>query len=71
MKEAKKKDRRGKIMWTVVGSVFTMAGFIILPTLIKKYGSRVYKKSLNTNDIDFDEMGPEIVAFEEESKEEE
>lgn len=39
--------------------------------LIKKYGNKVYKKSLDTDDIDFDDMGPEIVPFEEETKEEE
>lgn len=40
-------------------------------TVYQKYGNKVYKKSLYTDDIDFDDMGPEIVPFEEETKEEE
>lgn len=55
----------------MIGSALTLVGFIIVPPFIKKYGNKVYKKSLYTDDIDFDDMGPEIVPFEEETKEEE
>ena len=68
MTDTKKKDRCGKMRWFVIGSALTLVGYIIVPPLIKKYGNNVYKKSL---DIDFDDMGPEIVPFEEETKEEE
>lgn len=51
--------------WFVIGSALTLVGFIIVPSLIKKYGNKVYKKSLDTDDIDFDDMGPKIVPFEE------
>lgn len=71
MTDIKKKDRGGKMKWFVIGSVLTVAGFIIIPPLIKKYGNKVYKKLLNTEDIDFDDMGPEIVPFEKENEEEE
>ena len=66
MTDIKKKDRGGKMKWFV-----TVAGFIIIPPLIKKYGNKVYKKLLNTEDIDFDDMGPEIVPFEKENEEDE
>lgn len=71
MTDTKKKDKCGKMKWFVIGSALTVAGVIIAPPLIKKYGNKVYKKSLNTDDIDFDDMGPEIVLLEEETEEEE
>lgn len=70
MKYTKKKDKFGNIIWIVVGSVSTIVGIFIIPFLIKKYGNKAYKKSLKTEEIDFDEMGPEIVPFNEETKEE-
>lgn len=70
MKE-KKKERCGKVACLVVGGVLTIAGFIIIPPLIKKYGDKVYKKSLKTENLDFDDMGPEILLFNDETKEEE
>ncbi len=57
--------------WFVIGSVLTVAGFIFIPPLIQKYGNKAYKKSLKNDEIDFDGMGPEIVPFSEETKEEE
>lgn len=71
MKDKKKKDKSGKIVWFAIGSVLTVAGFLIIPPLIQKYGNKAYKKSLDTDDIDFDDMGPEIVPFEDETKENE
>lgn len=71
MKEEKKKDRCRKLVWFVVGSVLTVVGFLVIPPLIQKYGNKAYKKSLNMDDIDFDEMGPEIVPLEVETKENE
>lgn len=72
MKDNKqKKNRCSKVAWYVVGGALTVAGFILIPPLIKKYGDKVYKKSLNTDDVDFDEMGPEIVPFANDTKEEE
>ncbi|MDD6596124.1 MAG: hypothetical protein PUE92_08805 [Catenibacterium mitsuokai] len=71
MTDIKKNDRCGKMKLFVIGSALTLVGFIIVPPLIKKYENKVYKKSLDTDDIDFDDMGPEIVPFEEETKEEE
>lgn len=71
MKDKKKKDKFEKMVWFAIGSALTVAGLLIIPPLIQKYGSKAYKKSLNTDDIDFDDMGPEIVPFEDEAKENE
>lgn len=72
MKEHQKKANRcGKAIWFAVGSVLTIVGFVVIPPVLKKYGNKAYKKSLDVEDIDFDRMGPEIVPFEDDSKEEE
>lgn len=70
-KNQKKNSRCGKVAWFVAGSVLTVVSFVAIPPLIKKYGNKAYKKSLDAEDIDFDNMGPEIVPFEDETKEEE
>ena len=66
MKE--KKERCEVMTWIVLGSVLTVAGILVIPPLVKKYGTKLYKKSLQTDEIDLDEMGPEIVPFEQEEK---
>ncbi len=70
-KNQEKGSRCGKVAWFVAGSALTVVGFVVIPPLIKKYGNKAYKKSLDVEDIDFDNMGPEIVPFEDETKEEE
>lgn len=45
-----------------VGSVaLTIAGFVFIPHIITKLGNKVYKVSLKKENIDFDNMGPEII----------
>ena len=68
MKEKEKNERCEVMTWIVIGSVLTVAGILVIPPLVKKYGTKLYKKSLQTDEIDFDEMGPEIVPFEQEEK---
>ena len=68
MKEKEKNERCEVMTWIVIGSVLTVAGILVIPPLVKKYGTKLYKKSLQTDEIDFDEMGPEIVQFEQEEK---
>lgn len=70
MKEQKKNNRCVRVGLFVVGAALTVAGFIVIPPLIKKYGNKAYKKSLSTEDIDFDNMGPEIVPYEDTNEEE-
>lgn len=66
-----KKNICSKVAWVIAGSALTVAGFIFIPPLVQKYGNKIYKKSLKNDEIDFDEMGPKIVPFNEEVKEEE
>lgn len=66
-----KKNRCSKVVWIVVGSALTVSGFIFIPPLIQKYGNKAYKKSLKNDKIDFDDLGPKIVPFNGETKEEE
>ena len=70
MKDKKKNDRCEKVAWFVVGATLTVAGFFCIPPFIKKYGNKAYKKSLNTEDIDFDNMGPETVLHKDTTEEE-
>lgn len=71
MKDEKKTNRCSKVIWFVAGGALTITGFIIIPPLIKKYGNKVYKKSLMNDKFDFDDMGPEIVPYSENTKPEE
>ena len=51
-----------KRMSKVIGiTSLTAIGFLLMPPLIKKYSNRLYKVSLKKDEIDFDNMGPEIV----------
>ena len=70
MKKQKKNDRCVKVGLFAAGVALTVAGFIVVPPLIKKYGNKAYKKSLITEYIDFDSMGPEIVSHKDAKEEE-
>lgn len=70
MKKQKKNDRCVKVGLFAAGVALTVAGFIVVPPLIKKYGNKAYKKSLSTKYIDFDSMGPEIVSHKDAKEEE-
>ena len=71
MKKNQKRDSRfGKVAWFVASSALIVVGFVVISPLIKKYGVKAYKKSLDAENIDFDNMGPEIMPFEGETKEE-
>ena len=48
------------LLFTAVAAL-TVVGFIVIPPLIDKFSTKAYKVSLKKEDIDFDEMGPEIV----------
>ena len=71
MRNQKKNGRCMKVGLVVAGAALTVAGFVVIPPLVKKYSNKVYKKSLNTEDSDFDNMGPEIVPNKDTKGEEE
>jgi hypothetical protein len=61
----KKNNRCKKVTWFIIGSTLTVAGFIVIPSFVKKYGNKVYKNTLHTDEINFDNLGPKIVQLEE------
>ena len=70
MVEEKNKGK-GKITLIIAGGiVLTAVGFIVIPRLLDKYANKAYKFSLKKEEIDFDNMGPEIVPSKEKEDEE-
>lgn len=56
-----KKSTTKKILIFLAAATLTLIGFIVIPPLIDKCAKRVYKASLKKEEIDFDDMGPEII----------
>lgn len=55
-----------KTVVCAIGAVsVATVGFIVIPPMIEKYGRKLYKSSLDTNTINFDELGPEIIKKDE------
>lgn len=51
-----------KIICYVFGFVaITVLGIIFLPPMLRKLGNKMYKQSLKKDEIDYDNLGPEIV----------
>lgn len=61
MVEEKNKGKGKKTLIIAGGIVLTAVGFIVIPHLLDKYANKAYKFSLKKEEIDFDNMGPEIV----------
>ena len=57
----KNQEKVSALIPIIMGIVLIIAGFLIIPKLLEKVNNRVYKSSLSKEDIDFDNMGPEIV----------
>ena len=53
------------VYWIIGIAAVTVIGFLVIPPLMKKYGNKLYKSSLKKDEIDFENMGPEIVKKEE------
>lgn len=52
----------GKTLCWVLGAIATtVVGIIVIPPLLKKCGVKLYKSSAKKEEIDFDNLGPEIV----------
>lgn len=59
-----------KTIWLVLGILaLTAVGFIVIPPLLKKYSNKLYKASSKKEEIDFDNLGPEIVRKDDDQKE--
>lgn len=61
MIKQKKKSSVCKFLMFFCGIVLTAFSFILIPPLMEKCHSKMYKSSLKKEEIDFDSMGPEIV----------
>ena len=67
------KEKRSKVSTALVitgTAALTIAGVIIVPPLLRKYSNRLYKSFTKNEEIDFDNLGPEIVRKEEQGVEE-
>lgn len=62
----KKKSTTEKILILLGAAALMVVGFMVIPPLIDKWSKKVYKASLKNEEIDFDDMGPEIVPKDEE-----
>ena len=65
MVEEKNKNKKKKALIIAGGIALTAVGFIVIPPLLDKYANKAYKSSLKKEEIDFDNMGPEIVPSKE------
>lgn len=63
----KKKNNVKKVFVFLAAATLTVVGFVVIPPLIDKYANKVYKASLKKEDIDFDDMGPEIIPNDKEN----
>lgn len=54
------KKKSKKIKNIIVSGAVTLCGMLLIPPLIKKFGNKMYKKSLSKETINFDDIGPEI-----------
>lgn len=70
MRNNKKKSIGGTILFIATGAALTVAGFVLIPPLLQKYSNKVYKTSLKRENIDFDNMGPEIIPYVQKKEEE-
>jgi len=61
----KKKKKSIEVLGIII-SFFV--GIIVIPKLIKKCGRKIYKKSLKSEEIDFENLGPKIVKKNKEEK---
>ena len=69
MVEEKNKGKGKKTLIIAGGIVLTAVSFIEIPPLLDKYANKAYKFSLKKEEIDFDNMGPEIVPSKEKEDE--
>lgn len=57
----KKESTTKKILIFLGTATLMIVGFIVIPPFIDKCAKKVYKASLKNEEIDFDDMGPEII----------
>ena len=64
--ENKEKHSTISAVIAVTGAVgLTVVGIVVIPPFLRKYSNKLYKFSTKNSEIDFDNLGPEIVRKEE------
>ena len=58
----KKESTTKKILMFLGATTLMVVGFFVIPPLIDKCAKKVYKTSLKNEEIDFDDMGPDIIS---------
>lgn len=64
MAVSKKHKKVSKTILIAGGVLLTALGFMIIPSLLKKCSNSLYKKTIKNEDIDFEDMEPEIIKKE-------
>ncbi len=54
-----------KVLRVIFWILVVIIGIIVISPLIDKLSSKLYKSSLENEEIDFEDMGPEIVVIDE------
>ena len=49
------------LWWILAAIILTVVGFAVIPPLIKRYSSKLYREINKREKIDFDDLGPKIV----------
>ena len=57
------KFKRISLPVLVGGAAIAAVSCIVIPPVMKKVSSKLYKAQAGTDDVDFDDMGPEIVPI--------
>ena len=57
-------DENKNLIVVLVAVVLVILGFLFVPKIINKFSNRIYKK-MDKEEIDFDNLGPEIVKKDE------
>ena len=56
-----KEKKKTRILWVVGSIALTAVGFVIIPPIIDKVSTKAYKLSLQNEEIDIENLEPEIV----------
>ena len=64
-------DSGKKYCWFIGIIVVVLIGVFVIPPIVKRLSNLLYKSSLDKDEIDFDNLGPEIVKKNEGKKEDE
>lgn len=56
-----KDKKKNRALWVVGSIALTVVGFIVIPPIIDKVSTKAYKLSVQSEEIDIENLEPEIV----------